>query len=223
MATMLAEGRCCMARGILTPLIACFLVVLIVHGGDAAHKRLAGSQPPAARVVVASGEVWVQTPTGRRALGLARYRPWKALWAKVAGQTQLAVGVYKSTRYDPRPHNALFLYDWHEGQLSPRWLGSRLSKPFTDFAFADMRGTGGTELVSIERLADGRFCLVIYRWTGFGFQGEWQGPPHRNLSRLAARGRVVAAWAEDGAERKWIQCGWLGNAYREQPLKESIR
>jgi len=175
------------------------------------------------RLVLSRGEVWLAGGGRRHSLGLSRYRPWKLTWARVAGQRQLAVGVHKATRFYPEPHNALFLYDWNDGRPSPRWLGSRLSKPFTDFAFADMRDSGETELASIERLRDGRYCLVIYRWSGFGFQGEWQSQPFQHLSGLNARGRVVSAWIIQQGKRRPIRFGWFNNRYQEIPSKETLR
>jgi hypothetical protein len=167
------------------------------------------------RLVLAKGEVWLETGKARRSLHLARYRPWKLAWARVAGQRQLAVGVYKKTRYQPKPHNALFLYDWNDGRLKPRWLGSRLSRPFTDFAFTDMRASGETELVSVERRADGRVALMVYRWTGFGFQGEWESQPYRRLACLAVQGPVVSAQVWPQAAPATVRIGWRDGAYRD--------
>jgi hypothetical protein len=175
------------------------------------------------RLALAAGDVWLRTPTGTRCLDLARYHPWKLAWARVAGRRQLAVGVHKPTRLEPHPHNTLFLYDWDHGRLSPRWLGSRLSKPFTDFVFADLRGCGETDLVSLERLRDGRYCLVIYRWTGFGFQGEWQSPPFERMYDLTAHGRIARAWVEQHNERRLARFAWLGDAYGELAAKEKRR
>jgi len=167
------------------------------------------------RVILAAGEVWLQRGRVRRSLRLARYHPWKIGWARVAGQRQLAVAVYKRTRFMPQPHNALFLYDWNDGRITPRWLGSRLSKPFTDFAFADLRGSGETELVSVEKNRDGRVCLMVYRWTGFGFEGEWQSQPYRRIRGLTVQGPVVAARVRSGTTTRRVRIGWREGAYGE--------
>ena len=169
------------------------------------------------RVVLDRGEVWLEREGRRRSLGLARYHPWKLAWAHVAGRPQLAVGVFKPTRFDPEPHHALFLYDWEDGELTPRWLGSRLSKPFSDFAFADMRRSGETELAAAEQLRDGRWCLVIYRWTGFGFQGEWQSRPFARLSNLTVSEPAVTGRIASPAGNRSVWFGWRGDSYGEIP------
>jgi hypothetical protein len=219
-----AEGRA-LRKGLFIALAVavCAGAILSAAGRRAGRQVLPVPGADHQRLVLRDGDVWLETSGRRRSLGLARYRPWKLGWARVAGQRQLAVAVYKSTRFEPQPHNALFLYDWNEGRISPRWLGSRLSKPFTDFAFVDMRGRGETELTSVERLKDGRSCIVIYRWTGFGFQGEWQSPPRDRIWGLNPQGRLAVAQAETKGKRQPIRVGWLGNGYGELTHKGKNR
>lgn len=111
----------------------------------------------------------------------ARWKPWKLAVADVDGdgRREIVVGVYKSTRYFPKPHNCLFIYAWDGRQARPKWLGSSLSRPFLDFAFADVDGDKEEELAAIEMKLDGRLCLALYSWNGFGFtldrqRGDWQ-------------------------------------------------
>ncbi|HKS27633.1 MAG TPA: FG-GAP-like repeat-containing protein [Pyrinomonadaceae bacterium] len=106
----------------------------------------------------------------------ARWKPWKLMVADVDGdgQREMAVGVYKSTRFFPKPHNCLFIYSWDGRTAGKKWLGSSLSRPFLDFAFADLDGDREEELAAIEMKRDGRLCLAVYSWNGFGFTLDWQ-------------------------------------------------
>lgn len=110
-----------------------------------------------------------------------RWKPWKLMTADVDGDAnrEIIVGVHKSTRFFPRPHNCLFVYGWDGKRAFPKWLGSSLSKPFTDFTFANLDSDRAEELVSVEMLRDGKRCVVVYSWSGFGFvadrqQGAWE-------------------------------------------------
>lgn len=105
-----------------------------------------------------------------------RWKPWKLSIADVDGdgRREIVVGVFKATRYFPKPHNCLFVYGWSGSRAFPKWLGSTLSKPFTDFAFASLDGDGEDELVAIETLRDGKHCISVYSWNGFGFTLERQ-------------------------------------------------
>ncbi|NLW09951.1 MAG: hypothetical protein GX036_08880 [Firmicutes bacterium] len=62
----------------------------------------------------------------------------------------------------------LFIYHLAPG-LPPKWLGSRLSKPMTDFCF--FYNGEKTHLVSTEMTRDGRECVNVYYWDQFGFTG----------------------------------------------------
>lgn len=123
-----------------------------------------------------------------------KWRPWKLTAADVDGDgsREMVVGVHKSTRFFPKPHNCLFVYGWDGRRAFPKWLGSSLSKPFTDFAFADLAGDRAQELVSLEIMRSGRKCIVLYSWSGFGFDFQWQRGSWRS-ARLVERnrGRVV--------------------------------
>lgn len=119
-----------------------------------------------------------------------KWNPWKIQVADVDGDgmKEIIIGVYKSTRFFPEPHNCLFVFGWDGEEAFPKWLGSRLSKPFEDFAFAELDGNAGEELVSLEVTQDGGRCLVVYSWCGFGFVGVWQSQnfAYVSLSRHGA-------------------------------------
>ncbi len=110
-----------------------------------------------------------------------RWKPWKLQIADVDGDgiNEIIVGVYKPTKFFPKPHNCLFVYGWRNNKAYPKWLGSSLSRPFTDFQFANLDGEKGDELIALETTLKGKKSLGIYRWDSFGFtlqkkRGEWK-------------------------------------------------
>jgi hypothetical protein len=146
----------------------------------------------------------------------ASLNPWKIAIADVDGdgQEEIAVGVYKKTRFHPVMANRLFIYGWDGEDVYAKWLGSRLSRPFTDFAFADFGE--GTKLLAIEKTREGDDELAVYAWDGFGFTGEWRGARAKRLSGLATgtdtwisvrseRGSVAYIWTGSGLERREVQ------------------
>jgi hypothetical protein len=107
---------------------------------------------------------------GKRLFEGVRLSPWKAIAPDVDGdgKHEVAVGVYKKSRFDPVMAKRLFIYKFEGGKLLPKWLGSRLSRRFTDFRFADIDKDGRDELVAQEYDLKGSY-ESLYRWNGFGF------------------------------------------------------
>lgn len=104
--------------------------------------------------------------------GLRGLNPWKVALGDIDGDgsPELLVGVWKQTRLDPVFDRRLFVYAWSEHGPVPRWLGSRLSRPFVDFGVRDVDGDGDLELVAVELERSGVFSTREYEWSGFGFQ-----------------------------------------------------
>jgi len=124
----------------------------------------------------------VRSGDGPRSFAVpADWNPWKLEFADVDGDgaIEIAVGVRKSTKFFPEPHNCLFIYRWSRLGLDPKWLGSALARPFTDFLFANLDENPGDELIALERTLAGRMSVAVYRWDGFGFtkeaeRGDWR-------------------------------------------------
>lgn len=86
------------------------------------------------------------------------------------GVVEIAVCVYKTTKFHPVPAKRPFFYDLADGGLEPVWLGSRLSRPFDQYILHDMDGDGADEIISIERTEQGDILFAAYDWKGFGFE-----------------------------------------------------
>jgi len=135
--------------------------------------------------------------------------PWKVQTSDVDGDgmKEIALAVYKTSPFHPVMAKRPFLYDWINGGIFPKWRGSRLSRPFDDYVFADMDSDGRDELVSAEHLADGGKALACYCWKGFGFEkiGESEGFEDISSIRTELHGgeRTNAVHANVLIDSKW--------------------
>jgi hypothetical protein len=108
------------------------------------------------------------------------------------GRKEIVVGVFKPTKFIPRPHNCLFIYDWDGRRAAPKWLGSTLSRPFTDFRLADGDGDGRDEVYALETRRDGHVAVAAYSWNGFGFTRDWERGDWRTAVLLSVtRGEIT--------------------------------
>lgn len=123
----------------------------------------------------------------RRAIeSMGGMNPWKLQTADVDGDgdQDISITMYKKTKFHPVMANRPFLYFWKEGRIEPLWRGSRLSRPFDDYVFADLNSDGCDELIAAEHLQNGGQVLQAYGWRGFGFEGLAQSVPLDKISSL---------------------------------------
>lgn len=144
---------------------------------------------------------------------LEALKPWTVQVADVDGdgRNEISVGVYKTARFHPVMAKRPFVYDWNKGALSPKWLGSRLSRPFDDYIFCDIDEDGMDELVSIELLSNGRKVINAYKWKGFGFEGLAEGRDFQEIAGLQKQSSeekgismVSADVSEDGKKKRAV-------------------
>jgi len=133
--------------------------------GDGTAERVEFRSGAAEAVSVWRGtrRVWKGVP--------ARWNAWKVRIGDVDGdgRAEIVIGVHKATRYVPKPHNGLFVFGWDGRRAYPKWLGSSLARPFSDFEVVDVDGDGRAEVVSRESGNDGSPSVTVYSWRGFGF------------------------------------------------------
>lgn len=144
-----------------------------------------GRRPPVAIAIAgaATRAVIVArfTPASRRTRPLLRIlgggvephrRPWRVSWGDVDndGREELLVGVIGRARFDPTERKRPFIYSWDGRRLVPKWLGSRLSRPFTDVILGNADDAGASDLVALESTRDGGLEVAMYAWKGFGFE-----------------------------------------------------
>jgi hypothetical protein len=102
------------------------------------------------------------------------------------GLEDMAVGVIKTTRFDPIRRKRLFIFKLFDGYIRPLWLGSRVGQPLEDFRLISQKPF--TLIRTIEKERDGSYLLAEYRWRGFGL--EFQQYLQRNTSLAEAKQRL---------------------------------
>lgn len=104
-----------------------------------------------------------------------KLNPWKLQIGDVDkdSKREIIAGVWKKSPKDPVMAKRTFVYSWNGKRMLPKWLGSRLSRRFDDFAVCDINHDGMAELVSLEIMPKRQHRVAAYRWLSFGF--EWLG------------------------------------------------
>lgn len=151
------------------------------------------------------------------------FRPWQLWWARTRGEQRFAAATYKSTYFVPIVHNCMFVFSWQRHIAKPRWLGSRLSRPYVDATHADLRADGNWRMIAVEQTHDGGHALSVYHPIGFGYEGEWRMDNHLpGLQRVAAYGDIVICYGEDAATKsRWArQLLPDGEQYQLLPMAE---
>ena len=105
-----------------------------------------------------------------------------------AGRDELVVGLCQRSRLDTHTRHRLHVYEVDSGHgFRPRWRGSALSRPFTQFRL--MPASRGCALVALEKspLPEYRDSdwLAIYHWDGFGFRLAWDTPVRGKIAGLS--------------------------------------
>jgi hypothetical protein len=103
---------------------------------------------------------------------LSKLNPWKIQTGDVDGdgKYEISIGMYKTTPLNPVMAKRPFIYQWIYNDIAPKWLGSRLSRPFQYYIFSDINNDGRDELISIEALRNNHKIISVYTWKGFGFE-----------------------------------------------------
>lgn len=118
---------------------------------------------------------------------LKELNPWKVLTCDVDGDgiREISIGVFKTAKFHPVMAKRPFIYSYDGKSLYPKWLGSRLSRPFEDYIFADIDKDNMDEIVSVEVLKDGSKALNSYKWKGFGFEAIGESEGYQDISDLS--------------------------------------
>lgn len=137
--------------------------------------------------------------------------PWKIQTADVDGdgKREISIGMYKKTPFHLVMAKRPFVYSWSGNGISPKWLGSRLSRPFDDYIFADINHDGKDEIVSIETLSGGQKVLNSYMWRGFGFEAMVESAKFEDVSEIrkgSALGQGEELLARIKEKEKWEWC-----------------
>lgn len=129
-------------------------------------------------------------------------KPWKVSLGDVDGNgiDDISIGVYKESPLHPVMAKRPFIYSFIDGEMQPKWRGSRLSRPFIDYNFYDIDGDGIDELISIEILKDGSNLINTYKWKGFGFEGFLESNEYEQLNQLEKRTDGIYVKVKEGKE-----------------------
>ncbi len=129
-------------------------------------------------------------------------KPWKLEIGDIDGDgiDDISIGVYKESPLHKVMAKRPFIYSFVNGALQPKWRGSRLARPFTDYAFHDIDEDGVDEIISIEILEDNRKTINSYKWKGFGFEGYLESRDYEDISKLTIEDGIVYIQVKEGKD-----------------------
>lgn len=141
---------------------------------------------------------------------------WKVTAGDIEGdgKKEISFGVYKSTRFHPELEKRPFIYSWNGKGISPKWLGSCLSRPFEDYIFLDIDSDGMDEIVSLEKEKGNTNLISCYKWNCFGFKPIGESKKYENISEIRKGGSNVLVKIRT-QENKWI---WVELIYKDKKL-----
>lgn len=124
-------------------------------------------------------------PDSPRLLSL---EPSYNFWAMSAGDVdgdgveEIGLCTWSRTVRDSRFDYRFFVYGWNaQGDLAPRFRGSRLSRPLVSAVLSDLDGARRAELLSVEKSPEGGQVVVAYAWNQFGFRGIAESKVYREV------------------------------------------
>jgi hypothetical protein len=97
--------------------------------------------------------------------------------------------------------------------LYPKWLGSRLSRPFDDAVLGDLDADGRDELVAVEHTREGQLEIAAYHWRGFGFERAAVSAAASRICGLSVDGQGHILAVADG-----VPSAFRLSAERIEPL-----
>ncbi len=97
--------------------------------------------------------------------------PWKIENADIDGdlEKEILVAVQKTTPYDKKIKNRMFIFNYHDGVLVKKWTGSQIAGTWRDFYAENLVDASGEELIFLEQLKEGSERIKVYYWFDFGF------------------------------------------------------
>lgn len=130
-------------------------------------------------------------------------KPWRVDSGDIDGNgiEEISIGVYKEAIFHPVMAKRPFIYSFDGVRLVPKWRGSRLSRPFTEYTFYDIDQDGIDELLAIEELVDGKNIIHSYKWRYFGFEGYLESAVFDSLSNLESS-QELTIWIENGNKHR---------------------